>query len=231
MGVLGDGSYRYLYAGVFPTGPPFSVALWMGGEGVSASYKDCFCFHHPSDVNRFFRIRSNSDVARSLIRFRGNIKSGIGAGTNLTYSKATPMVGVSFFVCWVSSSATNHKFYWETDAPVTSGANRPLDVTAGGSTRLLATIAGVASWENLLDHVAVYDGALSAQDVLNLNAGRRPDQVRRDILKAYYAIDRRAGLTTIPNLVGTTGHMTVTGTPIWHQGAWRQTVDPGGVMG
>jgi hypothetical protein len=231
MAVDGDATFKYLAPAVV-TGPPFSAAMWVTHENVKTSTKDFFCYHDPLDINKWFRMRSWVN-GTSATYFRGQIKNGAGALTSLTITKGYPLSGGQWFICWVSATVASHKLYWEEDSPVTSTTSRALNVTASGSTRLLATTTGTAIYEQMLDKVAVWNTGLAVEDVTQLSRGARADTIRRDALVAYWAMDQKDSLSPIPNLIGTGGdHMVVTGTPVWTgTGAAREVVQPAGIMG
>ena len=176
---------------------PFTVSCWFNVESALGTDMAFWWCGDKGVTNAFWGLRANDLASGQNVRFR--ISSGLGSTdveTSTTYT-----VGQWHHACAVEASTTDHRAFLDGGGKATSpnlngGGAAGSDRTAIGR---FADSTPTVYMDGRIAHVAVWDVALSDQEVASLANGASPLAIRRDNLIAYWPI---GGLGPEPDVVG-----------------------------
>jgi len=179
-----DGSDDRASAGATPvTAPPFTISLWFKPvdattNGFLAGVSDT------AGDNNYFRLRKNSDGTLSAAAFA---TSAASATTTTTYT-----AGVWHHACARFTSATSRQVYLNGGGKGTNTTNRSpagVDSVCVGA-RVGATASDLVASD--IAHVAIWNVALTDQEIAALARGTSPLSIRPQNLVFFAPLDGRA---------------------------------------
>lgn len=187
------------------TAPPFTISLWVYPTGLDATNRAVLTVSdNAAPGTRFWTWQANTT---SLKWFAGD-----GGGNSSANTSIAPTANAWQHWCAVEASTSSRACYINGGSKGTNGTTRT--PTAGTWSSFVG--AATVNFAGRLAHLAVWNVALSDDEILGLANGQHPFAVRPAALIHYYPMWRLEGGGD--DFFGTVDLGTVTGDPVTVEG-------------
>ena len=188
------------------TAAPFTISAWFRSDDLSDTLVKVLYFCGDKDVeDEHWDVGMEEAAKSNTIQLRAKTASSSSQASTTT----SPSINTWHHACTVAASATDRAAFIDGGSKGISVTNR---IPAGADRTSIGRRGDstpTREWSGDIAHVAVWNVALTDDEVATLAEGISPLRVRRDALIAYWPI---GGQSAEPDIVGGL-NLTVNGTP------------------